>query len=374
MSCLDCPLEPYITDDCMIDKYIESIVSQTNDLPEFDPLLWSESGGDSDLIGRDYDEWPESSGSNENSNLSEPNHLSFTDIQESASPSPSKVSISGSSSTSPEEDGISEEVIEEYVDEEILLSNGHYSIESNGMFDDQTDCYIVNQSPAPRTFEIHNYCCVKYENSEDNDEDKSVESSPKVKQTSKGSKRRNVTDFRLTEEERKLLNKEGYTDFPSETKELTHQEEKILRKIRRKIRNKRSAQFSRLRKKQYVEELEKKYEDCTSENKLLKKEVDDLRRQNQSLTAKMKKILKDHTGHGQASFKTSLFVILLSFLFILMPNFRPESLEDSLTGSKQQQQIIRTGRHLLMTLGGHDLSSYNLNESENFNFTNALSI
>ena len=53
-------------------------VSQTNDLPDFDPLLWSENVGDSDLTVGDEDEWPESS--NENSNLSETNHLSFTGI------------------------------------------------------------------------------------------------------------------------------------------------------------------------------------------------------------------------------------------------------------------------------------------------------
>lgn len=369
MSCLDGPLEPFITDDCMIDKYIESIVGQTSDLPEFDPLLWFEEGGlGSNLAGDDL--WPES-GSNDNSNLSDLNQLSTTDLQESTSPSPSKISISESLSTSPEEDGINEEVIEEFVDDELLLTNGLLSPESDIESRTQANYSHLNQSTAALTFEIHNYCCIK---EDDTDEIASVESSPKAKKSNKGVKRR-ITDFRLTDEERKLLTKEGYSNFPSEKKELTHQEEKILRKIRRKIRNKRSAQFSRLRKKQYVEELEKKYEDCTNENEHLKKEVEDLRRQNQSLMVKMRKILKDHTGHGQASFKTSLFVILLSFLLILMPTFRPDSLDDSLTGSKQQQQIIRTGRHLLMTLGGHDLPSYNLNESENtINFTNALSI
>lgn len=128
-------------------------------------------------------------------------------------------------------------------------------------------------------------------------------------------------DLKLTEEEKKLLRKEGY-ELSSSKSELTPQDEKVLRKIRRKIRNKRSAQFSRQRKKQYVEELEKKYRECNNENKDLKKEVEELKKENQSLLTKMRKILQDHPRHGQVSFKTSLCVLILSFLFILIPAFR----------------------------------------------------
>jgi hypothetical protein len=48
-------------------------------------------------------------------------------------------------------------------------------------------------------------------------------------------------------------------------------EERILRKIRRKIRNKRSAQCSRQRKKEYVEELELKYAQTLTENEELRR-------------------------------------------------------------------------------------------------------
>lgn len=162
-------------------------------------------------------------------------------------------------------------------------------------------------------------------------------------------RRRAVVDRALTDEEKRLLAKEGFTNFPEGGVPLTKQQEKVLRKVRRKIRNKKSAQCSRQRKKEYVEELEKKYSRCTSENSVLKKEIFKLKKENSSLLMKIKNLLTstgkltngllmvsdNDTGSnsestvsegdesdfstGQTSFKTSFFVLILSFIFILFP-------------------------------------------------------
>ncbi|XP_042303226.1 cyclic AMP-responsive element-binding protein 3 [Sceloporus undulatus] len=92
----------------------------------------------------------------------------------------------------------------------------------------------------------------------------------------------------LTEEEKRLLEKEGTTipcDLP-----LTKAEERVLKRVRRKIRNKHSAQESRRRKKVYVDGLESRVVACTAQNNELQKKVQQLQKQNLSLLEQLRKL------------------------------------------------------------------------------------
>ncbi|CAH4036490.1 cyclic AMP response element-binding protein A isoform X1 [Pieris brassicae] len=89
----------------------------------------------------------------------------------------------------------------------------------------------------------------------------------------------------LTEEEKRTLLAEGYpvpTRLP-----LTKAEEKSLKKIRRKIKNKISAQESRRKKKEYMDQLERKVEILLSENTDYRKKVDNLEQKNASLMSQL---------------------------------------------------------------------------------------
>ncbi|CAI9736451.1 AMP-responsive element-binding 3 1 isoform X1 [Octopus vulgaris] len=92
----------------------------------------------------------------------------------------------------------------------------------------------------------------------------------------------------LSEEEKRTLIAEGYP-IPGKLP-LTKQEEKNLKKIRRKIKNKISAQESRRKKKEYLETLEKQVEAFTQENVDLKKKVDSLETNNRSLIGQLQKL------------------------------------------------------------------------------------
>ena len=72
----------------------------------------------------------------------------------------------------------------------------------------------------------------------------------------------------LNDEEQKMASKENMK-FPSHYP-LTREEERNLKKIRRKIRNKLSAQDSRKRKREYMDNMEDRVKVCTDENQELK--------------------------------------------------------------------------------------------------------
>uniref|UniRef100_A0A8C2ZM34 Cyclic AMP-responsive element-binding protein 3-like protein 2 n=1 Tax=Cyclopterus lumpus TaxID=8103 RepID=A0A8C2ZM34_CYCLU len=134
----------------------------------------------------------------------------------------------------------------------------------------------------------------------------------------------------LTEEERRTLVAEGY---PVPTKlPLTKAEEKALKKIRRKIKNKISAQESRRKKKEYMDALEKKVETCSNENNELRRKVETLECTNKSLLQQLQSLQALVAGKvpkscRMAGTQTSscLMVVVLCFALFL-GSFSPGSL------------------------------------------------
>ncbi|KAK3518204.1 hypothetical protein QTP70_033899 [Hemibagrus guttatus] len=126
----------------------------------------------------------------------------------------------------------------------------------------------------------------------------------------------------LTEEERRTLIAEGY---PVPTKlPLSKSEEKALKKIRRKIKNKISAQESRRKKKEYVDALEKKVETCSNENSELRRKVENLESTNKSLLQQLQSLQAMVAGKVPRSCKmvstqtsTCLMALVLCFAVFL---------------------------------------------------------
>ncbi|XP_069780288.1 cAMP responsive element binding protein 3-like 3 like [Narcine bancroftii] len=127
----------------------------------------------------------------------------------------------------------------------------------------------------------------------------------------------------LTEEEKRLLSKDGMhlpTSLP-----LTKSEERALKRIRRKIRNKQSAQESRKKKKNYIDGLESRVAACTVQNQELQRKVQHLENQNMSLIEQLRKLqaLVKQTTTKTANISTCIMVFLLSFTLIIFPSINP---------------------------------------------------
>ncbi|CAP24155.2 Protein CBR-CRH-2 [Caenorhabditis briggsae] len=92
-------------------------------------------------------------------------------------------------------------------------------------------------------------------------------------------------DLMLSAEERRTLVQEGYpipTKYP-----LSKSEEESLKIVRRKIKNKLSAQESRRKRKEYIDALESRLHCFSEENKALKQQVHQLEASNRDLQQKL---------------------------------------------------------------------------------------
>jgi len=168
----------------------------------------------------------------------------------------------------------------------------------------------------------------------------------------------------LTPEEKELCQKDGIV-LP-EYYPLTKSEESDLRKIRRKIRNKISAQKSRGRKKEYVDDMEARAKLSETENKQLKKKVAVLEAQNRTLVTqlqKMKSLLgSSKAGLGGQKSATALMVLLLSTALFAVPGFKEQYGGKSDLGTAEMASTPAAGitprasRSLLHYIGNGELS------------------
>nr|XP_022330818.1 cyclic AMP-responsive element-binding protein 3-like protein 3-B isoform X2 [Crassostrea virginica] len=153
-------------------------------------------------------------------------------------------------------------------------------------------------------------------------------------------------ELQLTEEEEDLLAREGVT-LPTNMP-LTKEEERVLKAVRRKIRNKASAKESRKRKMDYVDGLEKRVKLSTSENNQLKKKVEGLEKQNIHLLQQLKKLqalVLSKTCKPQAS--TCLVVLVMSFAFLIVPNIDPFGIKQDKLSDLKTAPIRGKSRSLL---------------------------
>ncbi|XP_037634365.1 cAMP responsive element binding protein 3-like 3 like [Sebastes umbrosus] len=148
----------------------------------------------------------------------------------------------------------------------------------------------------------------------------------------------------LTEEEKRLLGKEGAT-IPTHMP-LTKAEERTLKRVRRKIRNKQSAQESRKKKKVYVDGLENRVAICTAHNLELQKKVQMLHKQNISLIEQLRKLqsLVKMSTMKASTTSTCVMVFLLSFCLIIFPSVNPFG------ASREQKELYTPSSLIFRTL------------------------
>nr|XP_020666449.1 cyclic AMP-responsive element-binding protein 3-like protein 4 isoform X1 [Pogona vitticeps] len=148
-----------------------------------------------------------------------------------------------------------------------------------------------------------------------------------------------LTGFYLTDEEKRLLSQEGVSlcsGLP-----LTKVEERILKKVRRKIRNKQSAQDSRRRKKEYIDGLESRVAACSAQNQELRKKVHELEVHHVSLLDQLQSLQKliKQTSTKAVQTSSCLLILVVSLGLFILP-----SCTSLLGGSRIHQEGYQPSR------------------------------
>uniref|UniRef100_A0A0N5C304 BZIP domain-containing protein n=1 Tax=Strongyloides papillosus TaxID=174720 RepID=A0A0N5C304_STREA len=152
----------------------------------------------------------------------------------------------------------------------------------------------------------------------------------------------------LTEEEKKLCAKEG-VHFP-EYYPLTKNEEKELKRIRRKIRNKKSAQESRKRKQDYIKALEERVYEYEYENKRLKYRLECSNNENQKIILQLRKLqsVVNKDSKNNTHLSTCLAVMVLSVCFFVGHCYLSVSGNNTNRNNDNLKEIRFTGRALFL--------------------------
>lgn len=168
----------------------------------------------------------------------------------------------------------------------------------------------------------------------------------------------------LSEEEKRICEREGIklpTHYP-----LSREEERNLKRIRRKIRNKLSAQDSRKRKKEYLDSMEDRVRQCTDENEELHKRIEQLETQNKTLAGQLKRLHQIIVNGGfttrQNQTSTAMMVLLLSTALFLFPGFREHQ-----ESQKSEIDITRAVKMPPMPGQSRSLLQFNPTIKEEFN-------
>ncbi|XP_040026604.2 cyclic AMP-responsive element-binding protein 3-like protein 3-B isoform X1 [Gasterosteus aculeatus] len=143
----------------------------------------------------------------------------------------------------------------------------------------------------------------------------------------------------LNEDEKKLLVKEG-VNLPSKLP-LTKFEERLLKKIRRKIRNKHSAQESRKKKREYVDSLEGRMSACGAHNLKLQRKIQQLEEANHDLLEQLSRLqaLLPHSSSKTTHRGTCLLILLLSFSLLISSNLLPDPYSQSIQGEYTHTKV-----------------------------------
>ncbi|XP_031710674.1 cyclic AMP-responsive element-binding protein 3-like protein 3-B isoform X3 [Anarrhichthys ocellatus] len=143
----------------------------------------------------------------------------------------------------------------------------------------------------------------------------------------------------LNEDEKKLLAKEG-VNLPSKLP-LSKFEERVLKKIRRKIRNKHSAQESRKKKRDYVDSLEGRMSACGAHNLKLQRKMQQLEETNNDLLEQLRRLqaLVPNSSSKTTHRGTCLLVLLISFSLLISSNLHPDPYSQPSQGEYTQTTV-----------------------------------